>query len=312
MEPERFLGIEGGATGTTAAITDGELNVLARTSVGPTNIHAVGAARAEAAVERLLLDVLLPAGARHATLTAAAFCMAGLRGPSERRAWRRITRRAGLRCPCRHTHDATAGLAAGSADGTGILVTSGTGSFAYGRRADGRERFVGGRGPILGDEGSGFDMGQRGLRAAIRSADGRGEKTVLETLIPERLGLEGLEDLVAWVSPFAKDRVARVAPIVLEAANQGDAMAHEIAWGAADELAHSAALVARTLWPEGEGGGPGRVVLSGGVLLHNDGFRESVSESLGRLLPGVPCVRPEVDGATGAARVARRWLRETR
>ena len=297
-----FLGVEGGATKTTGVLADADLRVVARFVGRPTNLHAVGRSEAQSALTEVLLELLTTAGTRRESLAASALCLAGIRTAQDVPPWRQIA--VGLRLPepLFITHDAAAGLAAGSADGTGILVVCGTGSVVYGRRADGAEKFVGGRGPLLGDEGSGFDIGHRALRAAVRSADGRGERTLLERLIPERLGLACLDELVPWVSPFAKDRVAGVAAIVFEAAEASDAVAAEIVKGAVEELARSVGVVAHALWP---GGGLNRVVLSGGVLCNQPSMRLVVAAAICERLPGVKCSPPEVEGAVGAARLAR-------
>ena len=47
-----------------------------------------------------------------------------------------------------------------------MVVIAGTGSIAVGVDADGRTARAGGWGHILGDEGSGYDLGHRGLNAA--------------------------------------------------------------------------------------------------------------------------------------------------
>src|SRR5690606_5383094 len=59
------------------------------------------------------------------------------------------------------------------AGGPGILLIAGTGSVGYARGEDGRVERCGGWGMLVGDEGSGFGLGRAGLRAALRSADGR-------------------------------------------------------------------------------------------------------------------------------------------
>jgi len=307
MTTQFFLGVEGGATKTTGVVIDVDLRVLARFVGRPTNVHAVGRDRAQGALTEVLVELLSAAGVRRESLAASALCIAGVRTGPDVFHWRQIVEKLQIPEPVVVTHDAAAGLAAGSADATGILVVCGTGSLVYGRRADGAEEFVGGRGPILGDEGSGFDIGQRGLRAAIRAADGRGAATLLARLIPERLGLDGLDDLVPWVSPFAKDRVASVAPIVFEAAKAGDEVAVGIVQDAAEELGRSAAVVARELWPDG---GVERVVLYGGVLRHQPAMCLDVTAAICERLPGVRCALPEVEGAVGAARIARRRLFE--
>ncbi|HUT32873.1 MAG TPA: BadF/BadG/BcrA/BcrD ATPase family protein [Planctomycetota bacterium] len=304
MTKRLLLGIEGGATKTTGVVTDAGLRVVARFVGGPTNLHAVGKKEAQGALTEILAELLSAAGIRQESLAASALCIAGVRTGMDVFRWRQIVEELGIPEPVAITHDAAAGLAAGSPDQPGILVVCGTGSLVYARGADGAEKFVGGRGPILGDEGSGFDIGHRALRAAARSADGRGPKSLLERLIPERLKLAGLDDLVPWASPFAKERVAGVAPIVFEAAEAGDAVARRIVQGAVEELARGVEAAARGLWsPPAQ---PARVVLYGGVLRNQPVMRDALAAAVKGFAPDAACALPEVEGAVGAARLAKR------
>ena len=289
---------------TTGVLADAELRVVARFVGRPTNLHAVGKDEARGALAEILVELLSAVGTRQESLAASALCLAGVRAGPDAFRWREIVERLGIPDPVAITHDAAAGLAAGSPDETGVLVICGTGSLVYARRADGAERFVGGRGPLLGDEGSGFDIGHRALRAAVRSADGRGPKSLLGRLIPERLKLAGIDELVAWVSPFAKDRVAGVAPIVFDAAEAGDAVAREIVRAAVAELARGIEVAARELWPAPAA--LGRVVFAGGVLSHQATLRDALAAAVKGFAPEAVCGRAEVEGAVGAARIAQR------
>jgi N-acetylglucosamine kinase-like BadF-type ATPase len=51
----------------------------------------------------------------------------------------------------------------------GIVVISGTGMISYGYGATGESARAGGWGPLLGDIGSGYDIGLDVLRAIARS-----------------------------------------------------------------------------------------------------------------------------------------------
>jgi len=301
-----LLGIEGGATRSTGVLVDGSMRVLAEQVGGATNVHAVGPDRARDATREILDGLLARADVGRPAVSAAAFCMAGLRTDADRSVWRGILDEIGAPPKAMLTHDAAAGLAAGSEDRTGILVVCGTGSLVYARRADGAERFIGGRGPVVGDEGSGFDIARRGLRAAARAADGRAPATLLQRLLPERLGLAGLEELPRWADPAAKDRIASAAPIVFDAADAGDEVAAGILRAAAAELVRAIELAARALWPPGCEAGPRRVVLSGGVLCSRRSFREEISSVLATSVPSAECLLAPVSGAVGAARIAHR------
>ena len=69
----------------------------------------------------------------------------------------------------------------------GIAAIAGTGSSYYGVRNE-KTAKAGGLSATLSDEGSAYDIAVNVLRAAVRSWDGRGEKTLLENMIFSRTG----------------------------------------------------------------------------------------------------------------------------
>src|SRR6202007_525984 len=64
-------------------------------------------------------------------------------------------------------------LAGGPPEGWGVALVGGTGSVCLGRTREGRTVRVGGWGPILGDEGSGYQIAVNALRRPTQTADGR-------------------------------------------------------------------------------------------------------------------------------------------
>ncbi|WP_419993170.1 BadF/BadG/BcrA/BcrD ATPase family protein [Streptomyces boninensis] len=127
----------------------------------------------------------------------------------------------------------------------GVVVSAGTGAVAL--WSDGRRCVrVDGLGPILGDHGSGADIGRAGLRAAMAAVEGRGPATSL--VEPARqhlggLGLDGARRLHEAAHPT--ELVSDFALAVLRAAEAGDETAAAIVAAAAAALATSAALAAR-------------------------------------------------------------------
>ncbi len=140
------------------------------------------------------------------------------------------------------------GVLAGLAADTGVLTLSGTGSDCFyvkdGRRIDA----VGGFGPILGDEGSGYDMGRQTLQAAIRADDGRGPATLLRDYIFEDYGLQQrmweLVDIVHGSVDYRKP-VARATYTLARAAKDGDAVARDILRRSGGILASDTAALLR-------------------------------------------------------------------
>ncbi|WP_176222283.1 N-acetylglucosamine kinase [Tuberibacillus sp. Marseille-P3662] len=72
-------------------------------------------------------------------------------------------------------------------DEAGILVISGTGSNAIGLTNNGEIYRSGGWGHILGDEGSGYQIGLRALNKICRAYDLRDQPTLLSAMIINQL-----------------------------------------------------------------------------------------------------------------------------
>jgi len=193
---------------------------------------------------------------------------------------------------------------AGALDGVaGVVVAAGTGSVALGVDPSGRHAKVDGLGSILGDQGSGFAVGRRGLASALRHLDGRGGSAALAVLAERVYG--PLDHLAAAV--YASDNppatVARFAPAVAEAARSGDADAVTIWREAADELAVTATAALDQLgWGDDEVplSWTGKLFDAGAVLW--DHFAASVAARAPRLT----LQPPRGDSLSGAVSLARR------
>ncbi|MFJ8010393.1 N-acetylglucosamine kinase [Streptomyces fagopyri] len=159
------------------------------------------------------------------------------------------------------TSDAVTAHAGALGGGAGVVLAAGTGAVTVGIGEDGTFARVDGWGPWLGDEGSGAWIGRAGLRAALRSHDGRGPATTLTSAASDRYG--DLDRLPATVGHSANPArlTAAFAPLVAGAATEGDAVATGIMRDAAAALAEAVVAAAR-----GVGGtGPLPVAVTGGL-----------------------------------------------
>lgn len=111
-------------------------------------------------------------------------------------------------------------------DGDGCIVIMGTGSVGYLRR-EGEHILVGGCGYMIDSSLSGYDLGREVLNAVLSEVDGRGEKTLLSTLVLGETGLTA-GAIVKNVYQQGKAYVASFAPYVFTAYERGDAVAKEI------------------------------------------------------------------------------------
>lgn len=138
---------------------------------------------------------------------------------------------------------------------------------------------------LLTDEGGGFDLGLRGLRAIVRANDGRGPETSLSDALASWQGVstDDLFDLV-YSSAEPKILIASLAPFVLVAAEQGDRCARLIVDYAVQEIMEGI----RATTTRARLDRPYEVVLAGSNLVGEHGFlRERVQACLYTSIPDV-------------------------
>jgi glucosamine kinase len=126
--------------------------------------------------------------------------------------------------------------ALGMGPGVGVVAGTGVACLALPPHG-GAPRSIGGAGFLLGDEGGAFWIGSRGVNAAIRAADGRGGRTALVAAAEARFGPIAGMHVRLHDADRPVDAIARFAPDVLAAAEEGDPVAWAIAEAAAGELA---------------------------------------------------------------------------
>ncbi len=201
--------------------------------------------------------------------------------------------------------DAVLLLEAGTPEGWGLAVIAGTGSIAFGRDKSGRMDRSGGWGYLLGDEGSAYGIALAGVRAVARASDACAEETKLTKRILDFMGLsEPLQMIDAvYRGPWDRARLATIAPVVLAAADAGDAVASAIVSHEASELARTAAAAARKLsLPAAHL----PLAITGGVILNSESYRRQFLDALANAGVDAEPVTPVEEPAEGAIRIARR------
>lgn len=131
----------------------------------------------------------------------------------------------------------------------GVVVCAGTGAACFARNVTGDTCTVGGWGPLLGDEGSAYDIGRKALRAVARAEDGRGRATALSLLLARHFDVHDTVDLALALDaqPPGRDVIAGLFPQVVQAARRGDTVALQILHAAARDLGIAVATALRRL-----------------------------------------------------------------
>lgn len=297
-------GIDGGGTKTRCLIADETGRVLGEGMAGPSNYQVVGLAGAAASLSDAVTQALAAAGVEPGALAGVCAGLAGVGRPEDKAA---MTGALAFLAPARVlvVEDARIALAGALAGGPGAVVIAGTGSIAYGIDGAGQTVRAGGWGWVLGDEGSGFDIGRRALAAALAAQDGTGPATRLGQLICAAWELERLDQLVRRVYAdvaAARPAIAGLVPVVVAAAESGDAVAAAILEQAGRELGGLAAAVLRRLdLPPGV---PPVAAVTGGVLAGVSAVRDAMGGALTGLIPGAVLTDPLESPAEGALRLA--------
>ena len=299
-----IIGIDGGGTKTVGILTTETGQHLAQVQSGPANYHVVGETQTQAVLEAVVGKLCEKAGVSRTSPIRFCLGMAGLGRVADRKVIGRICDELGIREDRILTHDAHIALIGGTEKQEGVIVISGTGAIVYGIDADGREARASGWGYLLGDEGSGYDIAMRGLRAVARAADGRSHPTELTNRILNRLELNEPNALIRWVHAASRDAIARLAEIVFDTARTADRVAERIVDDAADELVCAAGSVIEQL----EFIEPFDVVLSGGNLIHQPVFADRLRRQLTEIQPEASVLLPKHEPAYGAVLLAQAKL----
>jgi N-acetylglucosamine kinase-like BadF-type ATPase len=203
--------------------------------------------------------------------------------------------------------DGRIALRAAVPSGDGLVVIAGTGSFGY-AEVDGVVHRAGGYGYLLGDEGSGFSLGNAAARILVRALDGRGPRDAMTDALAAALGVSDvrgfLEGLYRGANPIA--RIAQLAPIVLDHADRGERSAVKIVQAAALELADLVKTLVRT---SNSSGRELPIVFSGGLLRANSLLTFLLETRLINDYPTMHVVKGAPEPHFGALHLAEALLR---
>ena len=258
-----YLGVDGGATRCRARLRD-----------------ATGALIGE--VEGAAANVYVDFDAAERPRLALGLGFAGLSSPDDAR---RVEARFPGFALARAANDATTACLGAHGGGDGALVIAGTGSAAT-ARVDGRETVIGGRGFLLGDDGSTARVGAEAIRAALRAHDGVGPTSSLTEEVLRRFG----DPLTAtqWALTAKPAGYAAFTPLVFERAAAADPVARGIVEAAARAID---ALIEAT-----RALGANHVVLVGGMIPAITPYLAAASRARLR--------EPQYDDADGAILIA--------
>jgi glucosamine kinase len=299
-----FVGVDAGGTKTTAVLAD-ETRELARATCGSVKLMRVGEAEATSRLLGILNEISEKAGV---PLKDVSRSCVGLGGTSIEavRDWATKTMGAAVGGGLDLCGDEEIALDAAFRGGAGILIVAGTGAIVVGRvvvedsgdEVTEAKYWGGGWGPALGDEGSGYWIGQEAVKAGLWGRD-RGVPTTLLDEIQAFWGLESLGELLEKGNAQPAPDFAALAPVVAKCAEEGDELAVALLGRAGQELAELVSLVYTKMLEAGDIETVG-VAYTGSVLERIGLVRKSMVEALRESAPAVKVMIGAVDAVDGA------------
>ena len=293
--PSYYIAADGGGSKLQAILYDDSFRILRSGCVAGVNTLFKPKDVVQKNIDSMIRDLLTEENGapRVPSLKAADLCMVGA-GDIMRQALERYTT---VENVCFRS-EPIVGLAAAFKT-QGAVALSGTGSDAFFVKDGMIQSSVGGWGPLLGDEGSGYDIGLRTLKAAIYASEGRGEKTAIYDLVMEKWDLPNLWGIVTHLAgnPDARHEVASAARLCAKAAAAGDRVALRIYEIAALEMVYQT----RTVIDRHENDWDGSVVIMGGSWKGHPSMFGIFKHEIELLYPGATVHRPCFEPVVGCA-----------
>jgi len=303
-----FLGVDSGGTKTEFVLGD-ETRELGRVRTGTIKRLKVDAATAEQNLVDALRQLQSATGVSPRQVLRCCIGTAGETVPLVV-AWLREAFGRHVAGQLTITGDVEIALDSVFIGGRGVLVLAGTGSNVAGRAATGAIVTAGGWGPALADQGSGHYIALEGLRRGFLAIDQRRPTSILDRA-RSFWKLGSLEDLVEFANMNPAPEFSRFTPLVVEAAEQGDAVAQEVLEQGGVDLAMLAGLVIEHIRSVEAGPAPlpaPAVAIAGSVLEHVAPVRDALIRHLRTRYAEIVVHAKPADPPAGALWAARQAI----
>ncbi|MDP1394806.1 N-acetylglucosamine kinase [Lysinibacillus capsici] len=225
------LAIDGGGTKTIATISTCHGQIMALAETGKSNPTSMSFEHFTETITELInnLKRQQPHEFQHITK-----CHAGLSGVTENNnekiTYALLTSLLPKDCQLSLSNDGMNALYAGTLGQPGIVQISGTGAITLSIDASGRIERTAGWGYIFDDEGSGYDIGIRTLKAVFKAFDKRGPETLLTAAVLEYFRLQSVPQIIEVVygEGHPRDTISPLSKVAIECAKRGDGEANTI------------------------------------------------------------------------------------
>ena len=305
-----FLGVDAGGTKTEFVLGD-ESREVARVRAGTIKRMKADAATAEANLQAALDELHAKTGISPGAIARCCIGTAGETVPLVVN-WLRAAFARHVGGELVIVGDVEIALDSAFFGKRGVLVLAGTGSNVAGRAATGAIVTAGGWGPALADQGSGHYLGLEALRRGFLAIDQQRLTRVLD-LARDFWKLGSLSELIEFANANPAPEFSRLAPLVVAAAEAGDAVAKEVVEQGGADLAMLAGLVIERIRGLERGSDQAfevpAVAVAGSILEHAAPVRDALIAALHERYPEIVVMASPADPPAGALWRARQEAR---
>lgn len=293
-----FIGINGGGTKTDYIVTDSVLNTIFSSSAPACNLKKAGIDVSLTLLDDIISKILANAKIKSKDISGicAGFAGAGRSSDAENlkiKFHELLIKKYQLNIPVVITTDIAITLEGAFNGEEGAVLISGTGSIIYAK--DKKDIFyrAGGFGRIIGDEGSGYSIGRKGLAAAAKYFDSRGKENRLIKFLKEDFNVGTSEELIKKVYEENLEP-SEFAPSVIKGAEENDETCRKIIEEETEELLLHIKAVKNYFKDKI------KLSFSGGVIAADNYFSRLLKEKIALRFPNVEIVTPQYQPEMGA------------
>ncbi len=287
-----LIGIDGGATHSTAVAVLPDGNAVAVAYGEGLNFNNVGTEKVRLRIESIVREIQEKTGM---TIDCVCIGSAALDFAADIETTRKFT---GLLTEEQIDlqSDAYAALMGLTRGKPGMIAICGTGSMLMLADSSGNQYISGGWGYLMEDSGSGYALARQGLIAVINEYEGTGEPTSLSRHACNYFDADDLRRVIdkLYAPDFTPDMLAGFARYVIAEAENGDEICTEIIRRNMTHIAHQAAELFKKA-PEAVHAG-----LYGGIFAHSALAKETFETELLSRMPGAVICSPEYTPELGA------------
>jgi N-acetylglucosamine kinase-like BadF-type ATPase len=180
------------------------------------------------------------------------------------------------------------------------VIISGTGSIMGMIDNDKKTVCLGGLGHLIGDEGSAYDIGSKGLRYTLRAIEGWSEDTALKEELYKYFKTKSIDEIIEKVyRETEKSVIADFSLIVESCASNGDKLSNDILTKAAEDLFEQfKALINKARVS------PKEVLLSGSVLRNSKVINPMLKKLIEAYDKNIRCYESDINPEIRAMKLA--------